>query len=205
MNGAATEAIGYKKSTKSEWLSKDTWNTIEERKQLKKNFLAAKSPRLKERAAALYREKDKEVKKSARKDKRIYTDKLAERAQRAAEMKDMKTVYQITKKLRGDHGPKQDLPVKAEDGSAITEEKAKLERWKEHFEKILNRSHSPITPDIREAETDLEIEMGPITLNEVNNAIHKLKNDKAPGEDGVYPEMLKADEKEILQRTLQDI
>lgn len=95
MNGAATEAIGYKKSTKSEWLSKDTWNTIEERKQLKKNFLAAKSPRLKERAAALYREKDKEVKKSARKDKRIYTDKLAERAQRAAEMKDMKTVYQI--------------------------------------------------------------------------------------------------------------
>lgn len=82
-------------------------------------------------------------------------------------MKDMKTVYQIKKKLRGDHGPNQDLPVKAEDGSAITEEKAKLERWREHYEKILNRPDPPITPDISETETDLEIEMGPITLNEV--------------------------------------
>lgn len=128
---------------------------MEERKQLKKNFLDAKSPRLKERAVALYREKDKEVKKSARIDKRTYTDKLAQRAQRAAEMKDMKTVYQITKKLRGDLGPNQDLPVKAEDGSAITEEKANIERWREHFEKILNRPDPPKTPDIGEAETYL--------------------------------------------------
>lgn len=82
-------------------------------------------------------------------------------------MKDMKTVYQITKKLRGDHGPNQDPPVKAEDGSAITEEKAKLERWREHFEKILNRPDPQIIPDIDEAETGLEIEMDPITLNEV--------------------------------------
>lgn len=114
------------------------------------------------------------MKKSARIDKRTYTDKLAERAQRAAEIKDMKTVFQITKKLRGDHGPNLDLPVKAKDESAITEEKAKLKRWREHFEKILNRPDPPITPDIDEAETDLEIEMGPITLNEVKHAIHKL-------------------------------
>lgn len=79
MNDAETEAIGYKKSIKSEWLSKDTCNTIEERKQLKKNFLDAKSPRLKEMAAALYRKKDNEVKKSARTDKRTYTNKLSER------------------------------------------------------------------------------------------------------------------------------
>jgi len=53
----------------------------------------------------------------------------------------MKTVYQITKKLRGDHGPNQDFPVKAADGSVLTEETAKLERWREHFERILNRLH----------------------------------------------------------------
>lgn len=69
MNDAATVALGYTKSIKSEWLSKDTWNTIEERKQLKKNFFDAKSPRLKEG----------EVKKSARTYKRSYTNRLAER------------------------------------------------------------------------------------------------------------------------------
>lgn len=148
------------------------------------------------------------MKKSARRDKRSYTDKLAEKAQRAAEIKDMKTVNKITKKLRGDHGPNQNLPVKTEDSSAIAVERAKLERWREHFEKILNRPHPPIPPDIDEAETDFEIEMGHITLNKVKTAIHKLKNDKAPGEDSVCPEMLKAEEKDspyILQRILQNI
>ncbi|XP_062609792.1 craniofacial development protein 2-like [Saccostrea cucullata] len=57
INDTAAEVIGYKRSAKSEWLSKDTWTIIEERKQLKKNLLDAKSPRLKERAAALYKRK----------------------------------------------------------------------------------------------------------------------------------------------------
>lgn len=82
-------------------------------------------------------------------------------------LKNMKTVYQITKKLRDGHGPNQYLPVKAEECSAITEEMAKLERQREHFEKIMNRRDPPIPPDIDEAEIDLEIKMGPITLNEV--------------------------------------
>lgn len=53
-------------------------------------------------------------------------DKFAEKPQKAAEIKDMKTVYQITK-LKGNHGPNQDPPVNAEDGLAIAEEMAKLD------------------------------------------------------------------------------
>ena len=70
MNDSAAETIGHRKSVKAEWLTDDTWSIIEERKQAKQKLLDNKSPRLRERAATLYREKDKEVKTSARRDKR---------------------------------------------------------------------------------------------------------------------------------------
>ena len=56
-------------------------------------------------------------------------ERLATEAEAVAERKDMKTVHQVTKKLREDRGQNQDLYVKANDCSTITEEKAKLERW----------------------------------------------------------------------------
>jgi hypothetical protein len=84
--------------------------------------------------------------------------------------------------------------VKAEDGTPITKERAKLEKWKEHFQRILNRPDPPALADIPETEEDLDIDMGHIRVEEVKAAIHKLKNGKAPGEDGVCPEMLKAEE-----------
>lgn len=48
MNDAAAETIGYERSVKTEWLSKDTWSIIEEMKM--KNLLDTMSPRWKERA-----------------------------------------------------------------------------------------------------------------------------------------------------------
>ena len=126
---SAKETIRYTKTSKSEWISPDTWRTIEE--MLKKKTLDSKSPSLNtERTIAQYREKDKQVKTSVRRNKRQYVERLATEAEAAAEPKDMKTVYQITRKLRGDRGQNQDLTVKAKDGSAITEEKTKLERWR---------------------------------------------------------------------------
>ncbi|GFR83126.1 endonuclease-reverse transcriptase [Elysia marginata] len=111
------------------------------------------------------------------------------------------------KKLRGDRGMNQEIPVKAEDGTTINDNKRKLERWKKHFEKIFNR-FEPTFADIPEAEEDLENYMGNITVGEVKEAIQKLKYGKAPGDDGVCPEMLKAETEEtpvILKDILQNI
>ena len=73
---------------------------------------------------------------------------------------------------------------------------------------ILNQPDPPALADIPEADEDLNINMGAITVGEVKEAIRKLKNEKPPGEDGVCPEMLKAEDQEtpcILQSILQDI
>jgi endonuclease/exonuclease/phosphatase family metal-dependent hydrolase len=194
MREVGDKVLGYRKNKKSEWISEDTLSRIEERREIKKRLLDTKSPRLKERITKEYSEKNKEVKTSARKDKRDYIERLAEEAEAAAEQGDMKTVYQNTKKLKGDYGQYHDLPVKAEDGTHVTIEEEKLKRWKQHFESILNRPDPPVLADIPEAEEDLDINLGDITVDEVKQAIHKLKNGKAPGEDGVCPEMLKVED-----------
>lgn len=66
--------------------------------QLSKCLLDAKSHVLKEKAVPWFKKKYKIVKKKTEKRfKRCYTEKLAIKAQKVAEIKNMKTVYQITK------------------------------------------------------------------------------------------------------------
>ena len=56
----------YRKTQKEEWISQITWKAIEDRKQIKKRVLDAKSLRLKENISREYADNDKEVKNRAR-------------------------------------------------------------------------------------------------------------------------------------------
>ena len=109
------ETIGYTKTCKSEWTSPDTWRTIEERRQLKKKALNSKSTSLKEIIVTQYRGKDKQAKTSVRRDKRQHVERHETEAEAAAEQNDMKTVYQITRKLCRDRGQNQNITVKAKE------------------------------------------------------------------------------------------
>ncbi|KAL3869611.1 hypothetical protein ACJMK2_042278 [Sinanodonta woodiana] len=121
----------------------------------------------------------------------------------------MKTVYQNTKKnLKGDYSQHYDLPVRDQVGAYVTVEQDKLERWKKHFECIMNRPDPPVIADIPEAVDDLDVNCDGITVEEVKQVIYKLKNVKAPGNDGVCPKMLKAEDTEtpkLLRQILQKI
>ena len=187
--------LGYKKKKKEEWISVQTWQKIDERKEIKVKINSTKSERIKEQLKLNYSEKDKEVKRRAKEDKKNYVEKLADEAEEAAANQDLKTLYKITKNLKGGF-TNNDMPVKDRDGNILASENEKLKRWKEHFEMILNRPEPTIPTDIPEAESDIEIDLDPPTLQEVKAAIKSMKNDKAPGVDGVTAEMLKIDEEE---------
>ena len=167
-----------------------------QRKGTKKNLLTTKSPKLKERLSREYSQKDKEVKRSTRADKSTYIENFAEDAEAAVRRTDIKSLYQITKKMKGDTGPNLNLTLKDADGKIITFEKDKIERWKEHFQQVLNRADPPRLADIPEAAYDLEIDLDQITEAEVREAIKAQKNEKAPGSGSVCAEMRKADEQE---------
>ena len=106
----------------------------------------------------------------------------------------MNTFYRITKRLNGDYGASQNLHVKDNYGRLISDEKEKISRWKEHFQSILNRPEPATTADIQEAEEDIDVNLDRITETEVRESIEALKNGKAPGENRICPDLMKAEE-----------
>jgi len=84
-----------------------------------------------------YTEKNQEVKRSARKDQRNYIDNLACRAEEVARKGNLKELFNITKVL-SKRQMQRNRPIKAIDGTFLTNTKEQLQRWQEHFSKILN-------------------------------------------------------------------
>ena len=191
---AAEKTFGYTKRSCKPWISADTWSKAQERREIKGKVNSTHSVRIKERWKAQYRSKDREVKKSARNDKRKWYDKIAQDAQRAAENGRLKEVYLLTRKITGKWN-RSSSAVKDSNGVIIKDKAARKARWKDHFSSILNRD-DPLTP-IAESDDrivdEMDIDVGDITKTEVLEALKKTKNGKAPGADRVTVEMLKAD------------
>ena len=80
-------------------LTREIWRRVGERKTIKSKILNTKSKGIQDHLQKEYSSKDKEIKRSARQDKRAYVDKLAEKAETAAQKGELSTVYRITKQL----------------------------------------------------------------------------------------------------------
>ena len=69
-NSTAKKLVGFKKRKFKEWISETTWRAINERRKLNLELNSVRSERIKALKRSAYREKDKEVKRSVRADKR---------------------------------------------------------------------------------------------------------------------------------------
>ena len=191
---ACDVVLGKRTSQHREWLSVGTLAKIAVRREKKAALNIAKTRAAKAQRQAEYTEANKEVKKSARMDKRNFIEGLAQEAEDAAGKGNMKEVYRITKKLSGKRSISHHQ-VHSKDGKLLTAENEQLNRWREYFEELLNRPPPAITPNIPPANTLLNIKTEPPSKREIRKALQHLKNDKAPGPDGIPPEALKIDMK----------
>ena len=204
---AGKKTLGLRKRKKEEWISTETWDMIEKRRETKRKLLSTKSSRLKDQLKETYSKQDKHIKKSSRKDKKAYIDNLAHEAEEAASKQDMGTLYRITKTLSGGFR-NNETPVRKQDGKLTCSTEEELECWKDHFEKVLNRDNPTENATITPSLEPLEINTEKPSLEEVKNAIKLLKNGKAAGVDQVHSEMLKAEEivtPRVLTGILQNI
>ena len=119
-------------------------------------------------------------------------ENLAKEAEEAAGNRNMKQLYDITKKLARKQR-QAERPVKDRNGKTLVGMEQQLARWAEHFEELLNRPSPQNPPEIMEMENDLPITCEPPTKEEIRAAILKARNGKAAGPDGIPSEALKAD------------
>nr|KAG5693360.1 hypothetical protein BaRGS_017653 [Batillaria attramentaria] len=186
------KVLGKKTRQHKEWLTSDTWDLITERKRLKDLINHTDDEDDKRDLQAQYWDVNRQVKRSARNDKRNFTNDLTEEAETAAGQRNMKRLYEITRTLSGKNN-NSTRPVKDKNGQIITQEEDQRTRWAEHFKETLNRPPPPVPPDIPPAAQLLDISTNPPTKTEIIKAIKSLKSGKAAGPDGIPPEALKAD------------
>jgi len=193
---AAETTLGPLRSKRKEWISPCTEELVEQRRVAKTKRDAIRT----RNSSEVYRRLDAEVKKSAKKDKQEWYDACARELEAASNRNNQRKVYQLVKKMAGKSTP-QPMAVKSKDGTTLTDTDEVKERWREHFQELLNRP-APTRryhPNPQEGQ-DLDIDTGVPSLDEVVKAVTKLKNHKAAGTDKISAELLKSGGDVVLKR-----
>jgi hypothetical protein len=134
---ASEKVLGFKEKNKQDWMTQQTWKKIRERKRIKDEMNVCKTRAKKIELQKKYTEKNREVKRSARKDQRNYIDNLAYQTEEATRKGNLKELFTITKVL-SKRQMQRNRPIRATDGTLLINTKEQFQRWQEHFSKILN-------------------------------------------------------------------
>ena len=89
--------LGYVKGRREEWISEDTWNLIQEKKDLKSKMETSDDD-MRRLFKQQHRQKAAEVKRATRRDKRQYYHLKAEEA---AARRDQRSLFKLAKEIGG--------------------------------------------------------------------------------------------------------
>ena len=137
-NMTAKKVLGNKAKKVKPWISKESWDVIEQRKVIKLKLDGTSYERLKEKRRVGYKSKGREVKRQIHRDKRNWTEGIAKEAEEAANKQLMKTLYNLTKTICNDK-PRQSTVVNDRNCDALTNSEDRTKRWRGHCMEILNR------------------------------------------------------------------
>ena len=98
-------------------------------------------------------------------------------------------------------------PLKSKNGDVITEPNKQMDRWAEHYSELYAKETVVTDAAIKSTEQmpvmdDLDT---PPTMEELEKAIESLSCDKAPGNDGIPPEVIKAGKDSSLSERLHKL
>ncbi|MCG8432081.1 MAG: reverse transcriptase family protein, partial [Candidatus Omnitrophica bacterium] len=141
--------------------------------------------------------------KSAKKNKKTWTDEVTDKMEDAARSGNQKELFHLVKEVTGKSNT--GIPtIKGDDGEILKDPEKVKEQWTRYFKELLNRP-----PPQRRLHRSGPIGEGldlceePPTRDEVEKAIRKLKNNKASGLDGIAAELMKYGPTEMISKLHQ--
>ena len=180
----ASKILGKPKpKPKKPWISPDTFDLIDKKRQLRQQRLQS------EEANERYKTTKHSVQTGIRSDKDNWLEEqctILEELNAKNNSRDFfKSVNKLTKKVSHRSGN-----IRSKTGRLLTEVNDIKDRWKEFAEDLYDKTdHTTLTPDIPITPQILEPD---ILRDEVARALHHLPNNKAPGADNIPAELLKA-------------
>ena len=188
LTAAADSVLGYEKHRNPDWFSDTLEPLLERRNQLYSKWLSSRrdSDRLQ------FLEARRRARKAVGAAKNAWFQNIAEEAQRVRF--GGKKVWQCICDMQRAHRglvPTRTATVRNEDGTPCTNTEAQHQCWRQHFSSILNIcSHYSLT-ELAQRPTRTSM-ADPPSLEELMQAVSKLKSSKAGGSSGILPEMLRA-------------
>ena len=180
---AAKEYIGERPRSRSGFASEETLENIEESRAAR---LAGNRGR--------YRALARRTRALLRRDKERYVRSLAEDVEGHLNANDLRPAYRALKKLRS-KSSSQASAIRAADGHLVSDMDGQRARWAEYFEQLYMADppsgQLPVA-GLQMAEANPPIDEAPPSLDEVREAVARLRGGKAPGVCNISAELLKA-------------
>ena len=186
------ETLGFVKNNHKDWFddnNEEIQKLLSEKRHFHNLFLSDKSkPNYRNLKAVKHK-----IQKCLRSMESSWWENITNEIQHASNIGDTHGLYSLLRKV---YGPKSSTvtPLRSKDGlSLIKDEKGILNRWKEHFNDLLNRESiidESFLDKIPQNEIKWILNDKP-SLEEVNTAIDQLRLGEAPGRDGIMVEMLR--------------
>ena len=189
---ASVETLGPSKKKHQDWFDENDTELLDLIKQHRTAFVIWQHhPRTRSRKAELARTKSKLQRRTRELKNKWWKEKAAE-MQALADSHNSKAFFKATREIYGPntHGP---TPLRTTNGALVSDPAMIRNRWREHFNSLLNRDISvdpSIMDELRQYPMKEELSDIP-SLIEVEKALKALKNGKAPGPDGIPAEVLK--------------
>lgn len=189
LNDTATATIGYaEKKRNDEWFDKECELAVQKKMEARSKFLAHNT----RQSLAEYKRLRSEAKKIIKSKKKSAYNEQINKICDDFDSGNTKAFYQGIRNMKNGFQPRLNNCLDTS-GSVLSEEQQILCRWEEYFSKLLNvpDQQFEMTEESNQQTDLISSYNNPPSIEEVDKAMGQIKNNKAPGEDGLVIELFK--------------